>query len=104
MPLAHPGVCVLAQNLLIIRLDLTFFFPYAAETLSPVLPVHSTLYVYLSVSPYLFPLVFTVSVVIPTSCCFFMSAIPSSSTHDAYVDRTMTYDHATSSWRSTIPY
>jgi hypothetical protein len=32
MPLAHPGVCVLAQNLFIIRLDLTFF-PYAAETL-----------------------------------------------------------------------
>jgi hypothetical protein len=25
MPLAHPGVCVLTQNLFIIRLDLTFF-------------------------------------------------------------------------------
>ena len=32
MSLGHPGVCVLAQNLFIIRLDLTFFF-YAAETL-----------------------------------------------------------------------
>jgi hypothetical protein len=31
MPLTHPGVCVLAQNLFIIRLDL--FFSYAAETL-----------------------------------------------------------------------
>jgi hypothetical protein len=32
MPLAHPGVCVLAQNVFIIRLDLTFL-SYAAETL-----------------------------------------------------------------------
>jgi len=34
MPFAHFGVCVLAQNIFIIRLDLTFFFSYAAETLS----------------------------------------------------------------------
>lgn len=26
IPVAYPGVCLLAQNLLIIRLDLTFFF------------------------------------------------------------------------------
>ena len=31
IPLAHSGVCVLAQNLFIIRLGL--FFSYAAETL-----------------------------------------------------------------------
>jgi len=66
MPLAHPGVCVLAQNVFIIPLDLTFFFLCGGDTVA-VLPVHHTLYVYLSVCPYLFPLVFAVSVVIPTS-------------------------------------
>jgi hypothetical protein len=74
MPLTHPGVCVLAQNLFFIRLGLTFFL--CGGDTAAVLPVHPTLYVYL------FPLVFAVSVVIPTSCCFFMSLIPSLLAHD----------------------
>jgi hypothetical protein len=80
MPLTHPGVCVLAQNLFFIRLGLTFFL--CGGDTAAVLPVHPTLYVYLSLCPYLFPLVFAVSVVIPTSCCFFMSLIPSLLAHD----------------------
>ena len=82
--------------------DSIFLFFLCGGDTAAVLPMHPTLYVCLSVCPYLFPLVFAVSVVIPTSSCFFMSLTPSPSlTHDAYVNRTMTYDHTTSSWRST---
>jgi len=109
MPLAHSGVCVLAQNLFIIRLDLTFFSLCGGDA-AAVLPVHPTLYVYLSVCALIYPSRF---------CCLssdtdlllfpYAPLIPSPSflTHDAHVNRTMTYDHVTPPWRSTtylLPY
>lgn len=78
MSLAHFGVCVLAQNLFIIRPDLTFF-SFAAETLPLYYQCIPRVRLSLCVLPYLFPLVFAVSVVIPTSCCFFMALIPTPS-------------------------
>ena len=88
----HSGVRVLAPNP-------SLFLPFLTRPRRcPCTTITSTLYVYLSLCSYLFPLVFAVSVVIPTSCCFFTSLIPSPSPpiiHGAHVNRTMTYDHNT---------
>jgi hypothetical protein len=100
MPFAHPGVCVLAQNIFIIRLDLTFFLLCGGDA-AAVLPMHPTLYVYLSVCPYLFPRLCCLSSDTDLLLFLYVPYPLALLAHDAYVNRTMTYDHTTSS-RSTI--
>jgi len=102
MPFAHFGVCVLAQNIFIIRLDLTFFFLMRRRrcrcTISASHVVRLSLCVPLFISSRLCCLSSDTDLLL-----FPYGPYPHALlTHDAYVNRTMTYDHATSSRRSTI--
>ncbi len=95
MPLAHPGVCVLAQNIFIIRLDLSFFLMrrrHCRCTTNASHVVRLSLCVPLFISSRLCCLSSDTDLLlflyVPYSLASFL-------THDAHVNRTMTYDHTT---------
>ena len=82
--------------------DSIFFFFLCGGDTAAVPLVHPTLYVYLSVCPYLFPRLCCLSSDTDLLLFLYVPYPLALLTHDAYVNRTMTYDHTTSSWRSTI--
>ena len=103
MHLAHFGVCVLAQNFFTFRLDLTFFFLMRRRrcrctTTSASHVVRLSLCVPLFISSRLCCLSSDTDLLLFLYVPYPLALL----TRDAYVNRTMTYDHATSSRRSTI--